>query len=70
MLVERRHDALVDGGGGGIHDGQCVVGRAEAVDDLAYGDEFGQADLGFGEGGGELLDQFGLVLRRIPRSAV
>ncbi|MFR0359554.1 hypothetical protein [Streptomyces sp. MCC20] len=56
MLVERGHDALVDGGvlrGGGF-----VAGRGEAVDDLAGGGQFDQAGLGLGQSGGELFDPF------------
>ncbi|MCP3770107.1 hypothetical protein [Streptomyces sp. MAR25Y5] len=47
-------DALVDGGG--LCGSRRLLGRGEAVDDLAGGGEFGQAGLGFGEGGGEPLD--------------
>lgn len=47
VLVERGHDALVDGGG--LRGGRCAVGRGEAVDDLAGGGELGQA--GFGRRG-------------------
>jgi hypothetical protein len=64
VLVEHGHDALVDGGGGGggLRGGRCVVGRGEAVDDLAGGGELGQAGLGLGEGGGEPLDLFAQVV--------
>ncbi|MFF3787847.1 hypothetical protein [Streptomyces sp. NPDC001933] len=56
VLVEHGHDALIDGGGGGLRGGRCVVGRGEAVDDLAGRGELGQAGFGLGEGDGEPLD--------------
>lgn len=54
VLVGGGHDALVDGGG--LLGGLCVVGQGEAVDDLAGGDDLGEAGLDLDQGTGELLD--------------
>ncbi|WP_405015183.1 hypothetical protein [Kitasatospora sp. NBC_01539] len=56
MLVEGGHDALV--GGGGLRGGRFVVGWGEAVDDLAGGDDLGEAGLGLGQDAGGLVDLF------------
>ncbi|MGW3495979.1 hypothetical protein [Streptomyces sp. NPDC001020] len=53
VLVERGHDALVDGSA--LRKGRFMAGRDEIVDDLAGGGPFGQT--GLGQGGGELLDR-------------
>lgn len=62
VLVEHGHDALVDGGSGGLRGGRCVVGRGEAVDDFAGGGELGQAGFCLGKVGGKPLDLLAQVV--------